>query len=114
MNTSASADDLPEVRTDVLVVGAGPAGAGLANFLSTYGIDTFTISRNSSTALNPRAHFVNQGAWECLRDIGLEPELRHVAISYEHDAEYRFCHSLAGDDILRLHSFGKRPDRLVS
>lgn len=114
MSIPTPADNLPEVKTDVFIVGAGPAGAGLADFLSTYGIEVFMISRNASTAPQPRAHYTNQGAWECLRDVGLEPELRQVAMPKEYYADYRFSHTLAGDDLLRMHSFGQRTDRLVS
>src|SRR5712664_3471726 len=44
------------VETDVLVVGAGPAGASSAVFLSKHGVRTIMISRHRSTSETPRAH----------------------------------------------------------
>ena len=62
------------VETDVLIVGAGPAGASTAVFLGRYGIANIMISRHGSTAETPRAHITNQRTMEALRDAGLETE----------------------------------------
>ena len=67
------------VETDVLVVGAGPAGASSAVFLSKHGVRTIMISRHRSTSETPQAHITNQRAMEALRDAGLEPACRAVA-----------------------------------
>ena len=62
------------VETDVLIVGAGPAGASSAAFLGNHGIPNVVISRHRSTATTPRAHITNQSTMEALRDAGLERE----------------------------------------
>lgn len=101
------------IEVDVLIVGAGPAGAGLACFLGYYGISAMMITRDRHTAPQPRAHFTNMATLECLRDIGLEQEYRQVGMSRDHYGDYRYCYTLNGADITRMHSFGRRPDRLV-
>ena len=55
------------VETDVLIVGAGPAGASSAVFLSKHGVRNIMISRHRSTATTPRAHHTNQRTMEALR-----------------------------------------------
>ena len=50
------------IETDVLVVGAGPAGASSAVFLGKHGIRNMVISRHRSTSETPRAHITNQRA----------------------------------------------------
>ncbi|RAL64336.1 hypothetical protein DID88_001812 [Monilinia fructigena] len=68
------------VETDLLIVGAGPAGASLACFLGHHGLRGMVIAATPSTADTPRAHITNMAAMECLRDIGLEEECLQVAV----------------------------------
>lgn len=102
------------VEVDVLIVGAGPAGASLACFLAYHGITGLMISKEKHTALQPRAHMMNMATWECLRDIGLEQEYRQISMGKEYYGDYRYCTSLNGADIVRMRSFGCEPQRLVS
>lgn len=67
------------IETTYLIVGAGPAGASLAAFLSSHGETGIMISASPGTAKEPRAHITNAAALECLRDIGLEQECRRNA-----------------------------------
>ena len=60
------------IEVDVLIVGAGPAGAATAVFLGNHGVQTLMISRQRGTAETPRAHITNQRTMESLRDVGLE------------------------------------------
>lgn len=62
----------PPVRTDVLVVGAGPTGLTLAAILARDGVDALTITRYPTTAHSPRAHITNQRTMEVFRDLGCE------------------------------------------
>lgn len=60
-------------------MGAGPAGASLASFLSSYGLKGIVVASAAGTAKEPRAHITNAAALECLRDIGLEGEAKRNA-----------------------------------
>ncbi|KAH8804414.1 FAD binding domain-containing protein [Xylogone sp. PMI_703] len=109
-----------EVETEFLVVGAGPAGAALACFLASYGIQCLInvglkgiiISSAPGTANTPRAHITNMAALECLRDVGLDKELEKLSSKGEqHMIHTRWCHSMAGEEFARIYSWGNDPKR---
>lgn len=77
---STSESSMPAaIETSFLIVGAGPAGASLASFLASYGLNGIVVSAAAGTAKEPRAHITNAAALECLRDIGLEEEAKKNA-----------------------------------
>jgi 2-polyprenyl-6-methoxyphenol hydroxylase-like FAD-dependent oxidoreductase len=80
------------IETDLLVVGAGPAGSALACFLASYGLKGIVLSAARGTAKEPRAHITNPAALECLRDIGLEEEANNHATPPESMLHTRWCH----------------------
>ena len=82
------------IDTDVLVVGAGPAGASAGLFLAKYGIRTLVISRHRGTAETPRAHIVNQRTMEVMRDAGLEDACVALASPSSHIAHSFFLRSM--------------------
>ena len=100
------------LENDILIIGAGPAGASLACFLSSYGIKGIIISRAPGTADTPRAHITNMAAMECLRDIGLDIEAENQAIKGNCMLHTRWCHSMAGEEYARIHSWGNDPKRV--
>ncbi|RJF95582.1 FAD-dependent monooxygenase [Noviherbaspirillum saxi] len=100
------------VHVDVLVAGAGPAGASTAVFLGKQGIRTLMISRNRGTADTPRAHIVNQRSMEVLRDAGLEADCLAVASPAEHIANTFFLRGLAGEEMARQWAWGNNPARM--
>ena len=99
------------VETDVLVVGAGPAGASSAVFLGKHGVRTIAISRHHSTAETPRAHITNQRTMEALRDVGLEDACMAIASPSSHIAHSFWLRSMAGEEIARVWSWGNDPRR---
>ncbi|EXJ87569.1 hypothetical protein A1O3_04529 [Capronia epimyces CBS 606.96] len=99
------------VDTEFLVVGAGPAGAGLACFLTSHGLKGIMISTAPGTANTPRAHITNMAALECLRDIGLDKELEDLSSKGHCMIHTRWCHSMAGEEYARIHSWGNAPNR---
>ena len=100
------------IETDVLIVGAGPAGASSAVFLGKYGIRTLTISRHRGTADTPRAHITNQRTMEAMRDAGLEQACMAVASPSDKIANTFWLRSMAGQELARTWSWGNDPQRV--
>ena len=111
-NTSTKMDDqIPTIKTDLLIVGAGPAGASLACFLAQHGFAGIMLASSPGTAATPRAHITNAAALECLRDIGLERECIQVASPNSSMQHTRWCRTMAGEEFARIHSWGNDPSR---
>jgi 2,4-dichlorophenol 6-monooxygenase len=98
--------------TDVLIVGAGPAGAAAAVFLGRYGIRCLVISKHRGTSGTPRAHITNQRAMEALRDAGLERSCMVLASSGESIGHTFFLRSMVGEEIARVAAWGNDPERM--
>ncbi|MFD5074230.1 FAD-dependent monooxygenase [Streptomyces sp. NPDC058371] len=74
----ASAPDIPDplpTRTDVLIVGAGPAGLTLAAGLSQLGVDHVLIDRGSMVRPGSKAAAVQPRTLEYLERIGVSARL---------------------------------------
>jgi 2,4-dichlorophenol 6-monooxygenase len=94
------------VRTDVLVVGSGPAGSAAALFLSTLGVPNIMITKYRWTANTPRAHITNQRAMEIFRDLGIEDQVLADATPHHLVGDTVFCTSIAGEEIGRIRTWG--------
>ncbi|MER6992252.1 FAD-dependent monooxygenase [Saccharopolyspora hirsuta] len=95
-----------DCETDVLVVGAGPAGGSAALLLATYGVRTLLVNKYGWLANTPRAHITNQRTMEVLRDLGVEDEALAVGSPPELMGDTVFCTALAGAEIGRIRSWG--------
>ena len=94
------------VETDVLVVGAGPAGLAASALLGMLGVPAITISRHPGTAPQPRATITNQRTVEIFRDLGIEDRVRRVGIPLKTLGNNVLATSFAGREIFRYASYG--------
>ncbi len=97
--------------TDVLIVGSGPTGATAALALATYGVRAHVISRWNWLADSPRAHITNQRTNEVFRDLGLSEEIERYASPWDVMGDTTFTTSLAGQELVRLRTWGTGDDR---
>lgn len=100
-----------QMKTDVLIVGAGPSGLASSALLSMYGIENLVINKYGWLANTPRAHITNQGTMQVLRDLGYEDRAMQLASKQNLMANNVFCHSLAGEEFGRVLSWGNHPAR---
>lgn len=96
-----------DLQLDILIIGAGPAGASLAAFLGQNGLKGLGIAKDRATAYTPRAHGFNSFAFECLRDIGLEDEGLRLAIRGSPYLSMRYARSLIGEEYGRVRAWGE-------
>lgn len=94
------------VETDVLVVGAGPAGLASSALLKTLGVETITLSKHPGTAPQPRATHTNQRTVEILRDLGIEDRLHQVGQPLKNLGNNVLATSFTGPEIFRYPSYG--------
>ncbi len=99
------------INTDVLVVGAGPAGLTAAALLAREGIDALTLSKYG-TANAPRAHITNQRAMEIFRDLGMEEAVKARALPQALMGNQVFATSFAGRELSRMMGWGAGDDRV--
>ena len=99
------------LRTDLLVIGTGPAGATAALTLATLGVEHVVITKYSWTANTPRAHITNQRTVEILRDLGIEDDVKANGTPQRLMGDTVFCTSLSGDEIGRVRTWGTHPAR---
>lgn len=97
--------------TDVLVVGSGPTGATAALALAGYGVRALVVSRWNWLADSPRAHITNQRTNEVFRDLGIDDDIARYASPWHEMGDTMFTTSLAGEELVRLRTWGTGDDR---
>ena len=99
------------LETDVLVVGAGPAGLTASALLARSGVRSLTLTKYSATADAPRAHITNQRTMEIFRDLGIEDRVMDRALPQRLMGKQVFATSFAGREICRTMTWGTGDDR---
>ena len=99
------------ITTDVLVVGAGPAGLTAACLLARLGVEALTLTKYG-TANAPRAHITNQRAVEILRDLGIEKRVQARALPHHLMGKQVFATSFAGRELSRMMTWGTGDERI--
>ncbi|TQL67914.1 2,4-dichlorophenol 6-monooxygenase [Nocardioides albertanoniae] len=98
-------------ETDVLVVGAGPAGLTATALLAREGVAAVTVDKYADIAHTPRAHITNQRAMEVFRDLGIEDRVLERALVAEGMGTNVWATSVAGRELARMYAWGSGPDR---
>jgi 2-polyprenyl-6-methoxyphenol hydroxylase-like FAD-dependent oxidoreductase len=94
------------IKTNVLIVGAGPSGMTMALALARFGISCTLIDRRETNYEQPRAHALNSRTLEMFSALGMDIEdFKAVATPVEESCWVRFTDTLSGGE------YGKLPYR---
>lgn len=101
MNTLPSSS--LDIRTEVLIVGAGPAGLALAIELGSRGIHCVVVERNERVGHAPRAKTTNVRTREHLRRWGIAGKLAEASpLGLDYPSDVAFVTRLNGHPLARF------------
>src|SRR5258708_38634150 len=95
--------DVLQLRTDVLIVGAGPVGLALAIELGSRGVRCVVIEQHDRVGVAPRAKTTNVRTREHLRRWGIADKLRDASpLGVDYPANVVFATRLNGFELCRF------------
>jgi 2-polyprenyl-6-methoxyphenol hydroxylase-like FAD-dependent oxidoreductase len=95
--------DQTVLRTEVLIVGAGPVGLALAIELGHRGVPCLLIERNERVGYAPRAKTTNVRTREHFRRWGIADTLRAASpLGMDYPSNVVFCTRLSGHELTRF------------
>ena len=84
------------LETQVVIIGAGPVGLGMAIELAQRGIKCTVVEEGDGTVAHPRTGLVAIRTMELLRRWGLAEQVRHCGFPDDYQLSMVFCTSLDG------------------
>ena len=101
------------IETDVLIVGAGPAGLAAAIELGTRGVRVLLVERNTRVGVAPRAKNTNVRTRTHLRRWGIAEQLaREAPFGVDYPNNMIFVTRLTGHELARFpNAFNASPER---
>lgn len=88
--------------TEILIVGAGPAGLTLAIDLAQRGVACHVVEATEERPVNPRCNTTSARSMEIFRRLGLADEIRRAGLPEDYPTSIRYRTTLAGEEIFRL------------
>lgn len=88
---------MKELRTGVLVVGAGGSGLTLSNLLVDLGADFLTIERRPASTGLPKAHYLNQRTMEIFRQHCIADEVYEQGAPPDKMTRFAVWTTMGGD-----------------
>jgi 2,4-dichlorophenol 6-monooxygenase len=86
-----------ELRTGVLIVGAGGSGLTLSNLLVDLGTDFLTIERRPASTGLPKAHYLNQRTMEIFRQHGFADDVYAIGAPPDKMSRFAVWTTMGGD-----------------
>ena len=91
-----------KTETQVLIVGGGPVGLGLAAELGLRGIDCLLVEQGDGTIYTPRANTVNSRTMEFCRRWGIADAVKNSGTPPGYPSDVVYLTTLQGHEIARI------------
>lgn len=87
---------------DVIVIGAGPAGATAALLLASHGLRCIVVEARREPQTHPAAHVLSTRSMEIWREVGMERDIRALSAPMHELRCIPYCTTLAGPELGRV------------
>ncbi|MGW5722554.1 FAD-dependent monooxygenase [Amycolatopsis sp. NPDC003865] len=88
--------------TEILIVGAGPAGLTLAIDLAQRGVACRVVEATDERPVNPRCNTTSARSMEIFRRLGLADEIRRAGLPGDYPTSIQYRTTLTGEEIFRI------------